>query len=59
MAEKTKCERMARCKYYGTFVRRTGLVCGAEVPSGEHLPHFRERPDQEFDEYYCGCYGWD
>ena len=23
------------------------------------LAYFAYRPDQETDEYYCGCYGWD
>lgn len=29
------------------------------VPSSWDLPFFRYRPDKEYDEYYCGCWGWD
>ena len=43
--------RVARCSYY----RR----CHNEVPSDYGLAFFTYRPDKEFDEYYCGCYGWD
>ena len=41
--------RMARCSY------------GAhkDVPSSMKLAFFEHHPDQEFDRYYCGCYGWD
>ena len=27
--------------------------------SNEMAPFFKARPDKEFDDYYCGCYGWD
>lgn len=40
--------RMAKCTYHQKF-----------TPSHEGLPFFRARPESEFDEYYCGCYGWD
>lgn len=29
------------------------------IPSRWDLPFFRYRPDAEYDNYYCGCYGWD
>lgn len=29
------------------------------VPSSQSLAFFRSRPDEECDEYYCGCWGWD
>lgn len=30
-----------------------------KVKSTINLPFFEYKPDQEFDRYYCGCYGWD
>jgi hypothetical protein len=32
---------------------------GRPVPSSSDLPFFRHLPDQERDQYYCGCFGWD
>lgn len=29
------------------------------VPSSTNLAFFEYCPDKEFDNYYCGCYGWD
>jgi len=40
--------RVAKCSYGGK-----------PVPSSTDLAFFKHRPDQEFDEYYCGCFGWD
>lgn len=33
--------------------------CSSKVPSKWSLPFFSYSPDEEFDSYYCGCYGWD
>ena len=33
--------------------------CGLKTKSRWDLPFFKYRPDNEFDEYYNGCYGWD
>lgn len=45
--------RMARCQYYKTR-------CHNERPSTDRgLAFFAHKPDSEYDEYYCGCYGWD
>lgn len=33
--------------------------CGAVTDSKWRLPFFEYKPDKEYDEYYCGCYGWD
>ena len=41
--------RVARC-CYGKH---------GEVPSNTNLPFFSHRPEKEYDEYYCGCMGWD
>ena len=40
--------RRARCPY-----------CGATVPSKWSLPFFKYEPTKAFDDYYCGCFGWD
>ena len=29
------------------------------VPSSLKLPFFEYKPDQEYDKFYCGCWGWD
>ena len=29
------------------------------VQSDFKLPFFSHQPDRDFDEYYCGCFGWD
>lgn len=31
----------------------------AEKASNWNLPFFSYKPDQEKDEFYCGCWGWD
>ncbi len=43
--------RMATCAYN----------CKSTRPSSEReqLAFFRELPERETDEYYCGCQGWD
>lgn len=41
--------RSARCIYN----------CGKKIESKWELPFFKYQPDQEFDSYYCGCFGWD
>ena len=33
--------------------------CGHKEPSDMNLPFFEYKPDEEYDSYYCGCYGWD
>ena len=40
--------RKARCNY-----------CGEIVDSKASLPFFEYRPEQEYDSFYCGCWGWD
>lgn len=40
--------RKAKCSY-----------CKKEADSNVNLPFFEYKPDKEYDEYYCGCYGWD
>ena len=40
--------RNAHCSY-----------CGRAVQSKWTLPFFKYRPTKKYDEYYCGCGGWD
>lgn len=53
--------RKARCSYYGkTFTHRGRRVtCTGEVDSKVSLAFFEHCPDKEYDNYYCGCFGWD
>jgi hypothetical protein len=61
--------RRARCGYYGAVVpRRTDerhgpdrgkATCQSEVDSALGLAFFSHHPDKPFDQYYCGCFGWD
>lgn len=30
----------------------------AQAQSGDDLPFFQHFPEEEHDEYYCGCSGW-
>lgn len=46
--------REAICSYkYGK------LGVHGKVKSSSDLAFFQHLPDQEYDQYYCGCYGWD
>ena len=40
--------RKAKCFY-----------CGKITESNENLPFFEYKPNEEFDFYYDGCFGWD
>lgn len=44
--------RKARCVYYGR-------KCKSEVDSRFNLAFFEHKPNDTYDEYCCGCYGWD
>mgnify|MGYP001605975611 CR=1 FL=1 len=49
--------RMARCTYYpngGKYGK-----CESPQPSSTKLALFSYRPEAEFDDYFCGCWGWD
>ena len=43
--------RKARCTYF--------QYCKTEVDSNTDLAFFKAWADSEFDEFYCGCHGWD
>lgn len=58
--------RVARCDYYGRTARdrcnyggKRGEPCTCEQPSSPNLPFFGHQPDEQFDMFYCGCFGWD
>ena len=60
--------RKARCDYFGKKTHRSECdacrtfddgLCHCEEPSASGLAFFQYRPDKEFDEFYCGCHGWD
>lgn len=40
--------RIAKCTYR----------CGSQKPSSTELAFFKHWPDKDYDEYYCGCLGW-
>ncbi len=40
--------RTAKCGY-----------CKNTTNSNWELPFFEYCPNEKYDEYYCGCYGWD
>jgi hypothetical protein len=49
--------RMAKCHYKSG---RDGKAhANGPVASSFSLAFFEYKPDQEFDTYYCGCWGWD
>jgi hypothetical protein len=54
-------DRKARCTYYGrTFTHKGRMVtCTSENKSSTSLPFFKHKPENQYDEYYCGCWGWD
>lgn len=33
--------------------------CGRLEKSSYELPFFKHNPDYKYDEFYCGCDGWD
>lgn len=41
-------DRRARCAY-----------CKTTQPSSTDLAFFGHMPERKFDDYYCGCRGWD
>jgi hypothetical protein len=47
--------RMAKCSY---LTKRNGKPHDGAVRSVD-LPFFESKPDEPFDVYYCGCWGWD
>lgn len=59
-------DRVARCGYYGRNTHKNecpictyGGICRCERPSSTDLAFFGYHPDKPYDEFYCGCWGWD
>ena len=67
-------DRRARCSYYGKRIgsgraydccecskcqKQENKICYCEINSSTDLPFFCQHSDKDFDEYYCGCHGWD
>jgi len=50
--------RAAKCAYDNPRSKKVHTD-RQRVPSSLSLAFFSWQPDEEFDEYYCGCYGWD
>ncbi len=48
--------RKAKCLYSSP---KRGYTCKGIIPSEWELPFFEYCPDEEYDSYYCGCWGWD
>lgn len=56
--------RKARCAYRtpGRYGAQGGAMEGGfhgVKPSSSNLPFFEHKPNEAYDEYYCGCFGWD
>lgn len=61
--------RIAKCSYtkcHETWLRKHDTHYGefgadgqSFAPSSTNLPFFEHKPDKPFDEYFCGCWGWD
>lgn len=50
--------RIARCAHFG-HKTRDNKVCTSQAKSSTELPFFKHQPDSPYDEFYCGCWGWD
>lgn len=56
--------RKARCGNYGRATYKNECddcvhVCQHERKSSVDLAFFSHKPNEEYDEFYCGCHGWD
>lgn len=49
--------RKAKCHY--AHAGRCKYECAKETDSAFTLAFFKHQPEQEYDSYYCGCWGWD
>lgn len=43
----------------GWKAEKRSAVMAEAVDSSWDLAFFQHKPNEEYDEYYCGCYGWD
>jgi hypothetical protein len=56
--------RMACCAYRspGKYGCNKGEAKDGKhgiIPSSPNLAFFEHKPAEKYDEYYCGCFGWD
>lgn len=58
--------RTARCAFYGGGAVGDhncgpcrGRKCDCEKPSSTDLAFFGHNPKSQYDNFYCGCRGWD
>lgn len=52
------CDTVAEAKPDLTGRKAKCGWCGKETTSDFNLPFFEYKPNEEYDEYYCGCEGW-
>lgn len=50
--------RGLRCSNECNYGGNSETTCKCEQPSSSDLPFFKHRPSEPFDEFYCGCWGW-
>jgi len=48
--------RFALCSYTH---RRDDSLCKSVKPSSPDLAFFEAKPDEPYDRFYCGCWGWE
>lgn len=53
------CQELAEEKPTLTGRKAACWCCGKIKDSDYGLPFFKHNPDYEYDEFYCGCDGWD
>lgn len=53
------CEDVAIMKYDLKDRTAKCIMCGKETQSNDSLPFFKFKPNHDYDDYYCGCGGWD
>lgn len=51
--------RQAKCSYDNDRTSAGRNHKDSRVQSDTRLAFFAHKPDQEYDDYYCGCFGWD
>lgn len=57
---KLKRECYFGCNYdCNKTIEEGGRRCKCEQPSNTNLPFFKHKPNEPFDKFYCGCWGWD
>lgn len=57
LGEKVQPQDVKEVDLEGRFAKCSD--CGKISPSTDNLAFFRHHPKNDYDEYYCGCRGWD